>query len=503
MNLTHYDLDSLVYLSTDIVIARMSEDAEHSLSATVTETLYGALNPGDRVERLSPFLSFFRPMEDGMNVILFLDRRPHSYDFFHSDAAKSSFAVPPSGVYLIDTYGHVHHYYQEANPGPYVAQGYSFFVDKSIPTQEQDIKLPSLKETKVRIAASIKSIETVRPLLDKTATREDIPKLFALLNSRKERGAGCGFQAGDAVVERVSSQIRSFKDPELLLRLRAKTVDVESDIGFVQGGPYRDAEFTLSRVQYLLQVLSDKKADPSLRMAAAEILVGVNRFHSGAHNEPEKTWLIDNEWLIGSAEKIRTSARAIFDDDAESIELRSLCLRFLPLDAEALADVKRIYARTHSNELRYAIEDSFLQVSDSLYQSLGASGGPVTSIVLAAGQQSCAMATAGNTAFIMKYHQRQDFHESSMFASRQYVLTNVETGQRIVPAKIHQLGGWSSMNDGEGWFELSRASDLAPGKYSLRLEFSLHGEVVSPGYPLAISVTDTPSWRVTIVKSPD
>lgn len=127
----------------------------------------------------------------------------------------------------------------------------------------------------------------------------------------------------------------------------------------------------------------------------------------------------------------------------------------------------------------------------------------MTSIVLAAGQQSCAMATAGNTAFIMKYHQRQDFHESSMFASRQYVLTNVETGQRIVPAKIHQLGGWSSMNDGEGWFELSRASDLAPGKYSLRLEFSLHGEVVSPGYPLAISVTDTPSWRVTIVKSPD
>ena len=116
MNLTHYDLDSLVYLSTDIVIARMSEDAQHSLSATVTETLYGALNPGDRVERLSPFLSFFRPMENGMNVILFLDRRPHSYDFLHSDAAKSSFAVPPSGVYLIDTYGHVHQYYQQANP---------------------------------------------------------------------------------------------------------------------------------------------------------------------------------------------------------------------------------------------------------------------------------------------------------------------------------------------------------------------------------------------------
>jgi len=29
-----------------------------------------------------------------MCVVLFLDRRPHTYDFFHSDAAKSSFAIP-------------------------------------------------------------------------------------------------------------------------------------------------------------------------------------------------------------------------------------------------------------------------------------------------------------------------------------------------------------------------------------------------------------------------
>jgi hypothetical protein len=58
-----------------------------------------------------------------MCVVLFLDRRPHTYDFFHSDAAKSSFAIPPSGVHLIDQYQHVHCYFQKNNP-PYVAYGY-------------------------------------------------------------------------------------------------------------------------------------------------------------------------------------------------------------------------------------------------------------------------------------------------------------------------------------------------------------------------------------------
>ncbi len=71
-----------------------------------------------------------------MCVVLFL---PHTYDFFHSDAAKSSFAIPPSGVHLIDRYQHVHCYFQKNNPGPYVAYGYW----PKEPTQEEDLKLPS------------------------------------------------------------------------------------------------------------------------------------------------------------------------------------------------------------------------------------------------------------------------------------------------------------------------------------------------------------------------
>jgi hypothetical protein len=127
MDLPHYDLDSRVYLSTDIVIVDLSKDSHGSFTATVTEPLFGSLRPGAKLDAVTPFLTFFQPLNDGQKVILFIARRPHQYGFFHQDAAKSPFAVPPSGVYLIDEYGHVHEYFQQNNPGPYVAQGYMFF----------------------------------------------------------------------------------------------------------------------------------------------------------------------------------------------------------------------------------------------------------------------------------------------------------------------------------------------------------------------------------------
>jgi hypothetical protein len=502
MDLTHYDLDSLVYLSTDIVVAKISVDAQKGLSATVTKSLYGSLHSGDRVEQLSPFLSFFRPMEDGMNVILFLDRRPHTYDFIHSDVTKALFAVPPSGVYFIDNEMHVHQYYQQSNPGPYVAQGYSFFHHTRMPSQEEDLKLPSLAETEKRIAASIESVGVLRPFLDKTPIREDIPKLFTLLNARKESGIGCGFRAGDAIVERLTTQIRSFNDPELLLRLRTITVDFSSDISFVQQNTNQDAAFTLSRVAYLLRILSDRKAEATLRMAAAETLLGVNMFHSGVQGRPARTWLIDNVWLANSADQIRATARDIFYNIKENVELRGLCLQFLPLDdAKTVSDVRKAHSQTHSYELRYAIEDAFLQVSDSLYQTLDAPGGPVTSIILAADRQTCVRATPGLTAFMVKYRQRQDFHDTAAFARSGYTLTNIKTGQRIAPLEVRQLGGWSGVNDGEGSFELTEVSDIAPGKYALSRELSRDGKILSSGYPITISVTDTPNGRRVVVNS--
>jgi hypothetical protein len=74
MDLPHYDLDSLVYLSTDIVLADIRKDAGGNFTAM--EVPYGPLQPGVKLDALTPFLMFLQPLNDGQKVILFLDRRP-------------------------------------------------------------------------------------------------------------------------------------------------------------------------------------------------------------------------------------------------------------------------------------------------------------------------------------------------------------------------------------------------------------------------------------------
>jgi hypothetical protein len=169
VNLPHYDLDSLAYMSTDIVIATLSVGSQRQFTATVADILYGNLKSGDRLETLSQIFGSYLPMENGQRVILFLDRRPRRPDFFNPEGV----AVLFSGVYLIDAYEHVHQYYQESNPGGYAAEGYRFFLGKLVPAKEQDLALPTLADVTSRIAASLKSVQPLRPLLDKAATRDD------------------------------------------------------------------------------------------------------------------------------------------------------------------------------------------------------------------------------------------------------------------------------------------------------------------------------------------
>lgn len=252
MDLPHYDLDSLVYLSTDIVLADLSKDAHGNFTAAVTETLYGSLRPGEKLDALTPFLTFFQPLNDGQKVILFLDRRPRQYDFFHQDAAKSPFAVPPSGVYLIDEYGHVHEYFQENNPGPYVAQGYSFFPSHVVPTEKDDLALPSLNEVKARIATTVKSAIAMRTLLDQPTRAADVPVLLKLLASRPRFPETCTVGMNDAIAADIVQKIRSLDDPELSLRVWHLD---RSALSFpvVQKAGDTDKSATAARVKFLIQ----------------------------------------------------------------------------------------------------------------------------------------------------------------------------------------------------------------------------------------------------------
>ena len=492
MDLYHYDLDSLNYMSTDVVIGTVTARPEHKFTVTIDGIVYGALAAGEKLETLSDFLGFFQSMEDGQQVILFLDRRPHPVHILFPDAAKSPLVVVPSGVYLIDIYQHIYEYWQRDNPGPYVAEGYITFPRRLVPAKEADLGLPSLEEVKKRILASVKSVEPIRALLDKPVHRGDAPGLLRLLDARFNTGeSGRG---SDAIAERATQQIRSLNDPELLLRIYPIAADTFFALNFIQ--PARgesDQAFIAARVKYLLRTLSDAKRDKPLRMAAVQILLQLSRFHSGGQTGPSKTLPIDNEWLADSAAKIKAAARAIFDAEPEDGHLRSLCVQFLDLDVpEVVARVKRVYARTQSQELLFAIEEAFLEISDALYRSLEPPGGPVASRVALAVKTRWQKAGAGKIRFAAEYYMRQDFRQRSMRARRYFVLTNLQTRQRTV-FETNQL--WNSGRNGEDWIELSQRSDLPAGNYSLAFEFSDDGKVLSSGYKLRFAVGDTTTGR--------
>ncbi|HEY1204060.1 MAG: hypothetical protein ABSH46_20980 [Bryobacteraceae bacterium] len=508
MDQPHYDLDSLAYMSTDIVIATLSVDTKQRITVTVTDTVYGSLHAGDKLDMLSEFLAgFFRPMEDGQRIVLFLDGRPHQPYLLYPEASKSPFAVPPSGVYLIDAYEHVHEYYQRDNPGPYVAQGYGFFLKASVPTKEEDLALPSLQEVRARILASWKWVQPIRTLLDKVATRDDVPALIKLTDERSKAHKACGHEMGDAILERLGVQLRSLNDPDIALRSYSLAPDWRAPIDFVQpANGNRDTDFTATRAKYLVRTLSDTKTEMPLRAAAAEILLDLSRFRSLRQTvqtdaSPSSNLPFDNAWLSPSSSEILAAARTVFDDPSQDGHLRSLCLRLLPFDQpDVVADVKQTYGRARSEELRFTIEEAFLHIGDGLYESLNPPGGPIASMVGAAPERGCVVARADHVAFLLKFRERQDsVKQWGLSLNPQFVLTNLRTGQSFTP-KIDFLSGSLREFSGERGLELSQSLDLPVGDYSMAPEYSRDGKVFSTGHGLVVGIADTPRGKKLSVK---
>ena len=199
----------------------------------------------------------------------------------------------------------------------------------------------------------------------------------------------------DAIAERIKHQVRLLHDPELELRSYFLAPDWYSATVFdVPAGAKPDNESGGRRMKYLVQTLVDGKKDLPLRLGAAQMLIQLRR----QYGKPTAT------------ANIESAAATVFKDDAEDNHLRSLCLKLLHLDrAYAAADVKAVYLRTDSDEFRFAIEESFLDVSDTLYQSLNPPGGPAASGVSPAPEGGCATASADNVAFVVKFGQRRDF----------------------------------------------------------------------------------------------
>jgi hypothetical protein len=503
MDMRTYDLTSLVYLSTDIVVANLSEDPQHQFTATVTETLYGRLHPGDKLFTLTPFLTFFSPMQDGMRVILFLDSRPQHYDFLYKELAKSPYAIPPSGVYLIDEYGHVHGYVQTDNPGPYVAWGYGSELQRKIPSKEEDLAFPSLDEEKSLITQAVHSVATVRPLLKRSATRADVPALLDLIDTSPTRSDRCNLREAGAIHDRILEQLHSLNDPRILLRMHTLANDAQffrSYEDFVQsGGEYSDDAFAAARVRFLVTQLADRRNDLKTRLAAVEILLGVSSSQAYPHA------------IASSATMLRAACRTVFDDESQNPNLRGLCIRFLLDQPSDLANARRVFARTRSVTLRFLIEEWFFDRSDDLYETLHAPSGPAASILLpirscnSCGSCACGEKPADQPVFLVEYHMRKDLFADEIGGKSDVtggvLLTNPQSGRQFELGEPQPI---NYSNSGEvGWEKLPvpDLKDIPPGEYILSYCYKRGDAVVSIGFGTRVSVLQAPGGNKLIVST--
>jgi len=345
--------------------------------------------------------------------------------------------------------------------------------------------LPSLADVRVRISDSVRFVQTIRPILGRTPVATEAFSLINLMEARAKQLNFCDRRM-DAIAGILRRQVSLLNDAPVLLR--AKSFAGGSDLDFVRPPTgARDESYTATQIGYLIETLSDSKRELPLRTTAARILLDIT----------DSRFAIDNEWLSASKDKIRATAMAVSRRESEDDELRKLCLKFLPLsDPDVLAELKTLHARSKSNQVRFAIEERFMEVSDAFYESLHPPGGPVASMVTVAAARECVQRTPGAVLFLEQFRRRFDFARLHK-GTRRIVLTNLQTGERVIP-KTRRAGFSDGGQSGAEWFELDQLATIPLGVYTLAAEYS--SERPSVGYGLIISVEDGPDSKRVSVK---
>ena len=118
-----YDIASVCSQSTDVVEARLTrhqpgqEGWKDTFTATVLDSLEGKYKIGDFIQISNYPLWLYQPTEINLHCLLFLTR----WNLQSPPVASLSMV----DMLLIDTHSGVRRYFQQTNPGPMWAEGYS------------------------------------------------------------------------------------------------------------------------------------------------------------------------------------------------------------------------------------------------------------------------------------------------------------------------------------------------------------------------------------------
>lgn len=512
MNLPVYDLDSKVYLSTDIVVVQISTDEAKRKIGTVQETLLGTLPIGTHLDQIDGYLTYFAKIKSGDRIILFLDSRPRELDFIYREFEKVPYAIVPSGVELADPFGHVHPYYQPMNPGGYFPVGYPWFPTGKPLTEDDARKFPSLSEERQKIIEAIRVVEPARKILGHESTAEDMPRLLHFVDVTSSDTNDCSIRSALAIREDAIQHIRHLNDPNILLRAETLANEMRSErSAAIFFGPTPDVirsqdatkTFRTQRAEFLLNALADKNRPMEIRRAALYFLLYRSAW-GHPYSGTARVLPVDDPALAPIASRIVEISRSIFSDPGDDAVLRGMCLRFLDLgEPENVALAKTVYKAAKSDALRFEIEDVLLSKSDKLFLELGPPSPEGGSIVSVEPRPGCAPPQRPDPMFFG--HFRRHGYQGETFRRR----TKEYESTVLIDRKTDKMfevkdAGYSSSSDGtgEGEFSVEKLEGIPAGEYSIEIQFHRNGKVIGHGYGLKVKVIDE-SGRKRIVLDPE
>jgi hypothetical protein len=506
MNMPVYDLNSKVYLSTDIVIVQIATGETKSRIATVQETLFGNLPVGTRLDQIDGYLSYFAKISSGDQVILFLDSRPRKLDSIYKAFERVPYALVPSGVELVDPFGHVHSYYQPRNPGGYFPAGYSWFNSDKPLTEDDARKFPTLSEEKQKIDKAIRSVAPARTILGRESTSEDLPRLLHFLDTTSSDRSDCAIRTSRAIREDAIQQIRRRNEPDLLLRAEAVAGETErltSAEGFLEpaeGANLSESarkNFRQQRAVFLLNALADKRRPLETRRTALDFLLFASAY-GHPYSGVAKALPIDAPVLVSIASRIVEVSRSIFSDQDDDAVLRGMCLQFLDMgEATNLALTKAAYKTAKSDALRFEIEDFLLNKSDELFSEFEPPLDYAASIVGVVPRSGCAPTEWPDPLFFGFNRERRSQSEAGqpgIKAQHFTVLVDSTTGRTFDVEATRSYGN-------QGQFAVENLEEIPAGDYLIETQFRRNETLIGNGYGLRVGVIEEGGRKKIVLDS--
>ena len=493
MNLYSYDLDSLLYMASDVVEGELTRSYRlvslDVVDIKVTQPHIGSFREGQTI--IVAATGFFckpvagdvnaAPLAPGDKLFLFLTRARSAFAFEVPDGHQVFMPVP-SGLKLVAD-GNACGFSQHDNPGPYVADTPASSPQRSFQT------VPELRES---IKAGAVRVAAWRKQFAAAPDAKDTPWLLALLKERSVTPEG--WAQRDAIAETASARLADLHDPESLYAgLWASPGQAYT---LFRGFGTPDGR------EFLLKRIADASEPRDRRLVLAQAIGEAGEVYRSRFDQiTAQSWHPQGEadqknssYLTRVAQLAAGAAR---DEELTLTLLRALDQHVrrggdhrnpqIQADLDDAANVLReFYRQTDSQAFRYRVETVSAGISATAYEKLESPCGPVLSLVRPADTKKYTKPEVPSLIFEYELRCLADVTAvdtvevilAPLSGAKPYAVQSPAAIKRAVGAKGSAVGGSD---------RVPLPKDLAPGQYRVFFRFSEHGKTVSEGHGFEIT----------------